>query len=194
MTSQAIQELPDPTTVPTAGFVPRLAAFVLDFLLVSPLVYGMYYFQVEQPMLYGVIACWLVYHLYKPLTEAHFGCTAGKAALRLRVVTMGGRRRITYNQSFIRYLPWAISAFITLFVYIRVMQSPSFAEVDDVWSYSNYINEFPLQQNFFVSLGNNLPTFSAVWMIMDPWNRTLHDRWARTFVVFHQPAEAGETE
>lgn len=169
--------------------VPRLAAAIVDYFVLSPLFYGIYYFMTERPVLYLVVAIWLVQNLYKPLTEAYFGCTAGKALLRLRVVTMGGRRRITLNQSFIRYLPWAVSSFATLFVYIRVMQSANFADVTDIRSYYEYLSEFPLQQNFLISLGNNLPVFSAVWMIMDPWNRTLHDRWAQTFVVYRLPQQ-----
>ncbi len=184
MTSQAIQDLPDPTTVPTAGFVPRAAAALVDFLVLSPLLYGIYYFMVIFPSYKGLVAMWVLYHLYKPLTEAFLGRTLGKALLKLRVVTMGGRERISLDQSFTRYLPWAISGFITLFIYIRVMESPGFAEIHDPWAYSEYLSSFPLQENFLVSLGNNLPTFSAVWMIMDPWNRTLHDRWASTFVVY----------
>ena len=145
--------------------------------------------MVEWPTVYGLVIVWIMMHLYKPLTEAHYGCTVGKALLKLRVVTMGGRQRISYNQSFIRYLPWAVSAFVTLFLYIRVFQSPEFAEVSDPWAYSTFIGSFPLQENFLVSLGKNFPTFSAVWMIMDPWNRALHDRWAATFVVYNVQVE-----
>lgn len=187
MTSQAIQDLPDPTTVPTAGFLPRLAAAIVDFFVLSPLLYGIYYFMVEQPMLLGIVAMWMLQFCYKPLTEAYFGCTVGKALMRLRVVNQGTNQNISLNQSLMRYLPWAVSGFVTLFVYIRIFQSPGFAEVGDVWEYSDFLNSFPLTDNFLVSLGNNFPTFSAVWMFMDPWNRALHDRWAQTFVIVVVP-------
>ncbi|THH41557.1 RDD family protein [Neolewinella litorea] len=187
MTSQALQDLPDPTTVPTAGFLPRLAAAIVDFFVLSPLLYGIYYFMVERPFLAGIVIMWLLQFVYKPLTEAYFGATAGKALMRLRVVNQGTNQNMSLNQSLIRYLPWAVSGFITLFVYIRIFQSPGFSEVNDVWEYSDFLNSFPLTDNFLVSLGNNFPTFSAVWMFMDPWNRALHDRWAQTFVIVVVP-------
>ena len=183
MTSQALNDLPDPTTVPTAGFLPRLAAAIIDIVVTAPLSYGVFYFLVRQPSLYGVIAMWLISFIYKPVLESSLGFTVGKWIMRLRVVDRGTNLRIDLNQSFLRYVPWAISAFVTLFVYIRVAQSAGIQEVTDVWAFNEYLTKFPLSQNFLVSLGNSFPVFSAVWLITDPWNRALHDRWAGTFVV-----------
>ncbi|PPK86389.1 putative RDD family membrane protein YckC [Neolewinella xylanilytica] len=183
MTSQALNELPDPTTIPTAGFLPRLAAAIIDAVVLGPLSFGIYYFMVWQPSLLGIVAVWLISFAYKPILEARLGFTIGKWIMRLRVVDRGTNLRIDFNQSLLRYLPWAISAFVTLFVYIRLAQSAGIQEVGDLWAYNKYMNTFPLSQNFFVSMGNSFPIFSAVWLISDPWHRALHDRWAETFVV-----------
>ncbi|MGB3801236.1 MAG: RDD family protein [Lewinella sp.] len=183
MISQALNDLPDPTTVPTAGFLPRLGAAIIDLVVLFPLSYGVYYFMVWQPSMIGILAMWLINFLYKPVLEARLGFTIGKWLLRLRVVDRGTNLRIDFNQSLIRFLPWAISAFVTLFVYIRLAQSAGIEEVTDIYDYNKYLNQFPLSQNFFVSMGNSFPIFSAVWLITDPWSRALHDRWAQTFVI-----------
>ncbi|MBB4078148.1 putative RDD family membrane protein YckC [Lewinella aquimaris] len=190
MTSQTIQDLPDPTTVPTAGFLPRVAAYLVDQFVMIPVMYATFYFMVEQPLLYAVIALWLVQSLYKPLTESFLGFTVGKWIMRLRVVDRGTNRKIGLNQSFVRYLPFAVSAFATLFVQIRMFETPEFREVNNLELYVNYMSSFPLNQNLLVNICNNLPVFSAVWLIMDPWSRALHDRWAQTFVIRLLPQDA----
>ncbi len=183
MTSPALQKLPDPTTVPTAGFLPRVAAYLVDQLVLLPLLLGIYFFTVERPLMPAIVVIWVIQTLYKPLTEWYFGRTLGKALIRLRVVDRGTNRRPSLNQSFVRYLPFAVAAFAGLFVTIRIFQSPELAEVSGLRDYGYYLRSFPLNQDFLISTLNNFPVFSAVWMIMDPWSRALHDRWAQTFVI-----------
>ncbi len=183
MTSPAYQDLPDPTTVRTAGLLPRVAAYLVDQFVLFPLLLGIYFFTVRQPLLPAIVLIWLVQTLYKPLTEWHYGRTLGKTLLRLRVVDRGTNLRPNLNQSFVRFLPFAVAAFAALFVSIRIFQSPEISEIKGIQEYGYFLRSFPLAQDFFVSTLNNFPVFSAVWMIMDPWSRALHDRWAETFVI-----------
>ena len=183
MTSQAYQDLPDPITVPTAGFLPRVAAYLVDQFVLFPLLLGIYFFTVKQPLLPAIVVMWVIQTLYKPLTEWYFGRTLGKALIRLRVVDRGTNRRPSLNQSFVRFLPFAVAAFASLFVAIRIFQSPEVTEVAGLSDYGYFLRSFPLNQDFLISTLNNFPVFSAVWMIMDPWSRALHDRWAQTFVI-----------
>lgn len=183
MTSQALNDLPDPTTVPTAGFLLRLGAVLIDLMVLGPLSYALYYFIVVQPSMNGVVGIWLIMFLYKPILESKLGFTIGKWVMRLRVVDRGTNLNIDLNQSFIRYLPWAVSYFVTLFLYIRLAQSEGITEVGGFLDFNQYMASFPLSDNFLVSIGNNFPIFSSVWLITDPWNRALHDRWAETFVI-----------
>ncbi|CAH1000200.1 hypothetical protein LEM8419_01348 [Neolewinella maritima] len=185
-------DLPDPTTVPTVGFLPRLAAWFIDQVVLMVLILPVYYFMVVRPSLVLVIALWGAQFLYKPLGEAQFGATLGKWVLKLRVVDRATYRRISLNQSFVRFLPFAISQFATLFVLIRMFHSTELAEVDGLQSYVNYTTYYPLNQSFAVNLCNNFPVFSAVWMILDPWSRALHDRWAETFVTRKPRITEGE--
>ncbi len=134
---------------------------------------------------------WLLSFAYKPVLESKLGFTVGKWLMSLRVVDRGTNLNIDLNQSFIRYLPWGISSFVTLFVYIRLAQSAGISEVDDLLEYNQYLTTFPLNENFLVSLGNSFPVFTSVWLITDPWNRALHDRWAQTFVI-RQVRNTGE--
>ena len=180
-------DLPDPTTVPTVGLLPRFAAWFVDQVLLLVVLLPTYYFMVVKPNLTAVVLLWGVQFLYKPLLEARLGGTLGKLLLRLRVVDRGTYRRVSVNQSFVRYLPFAVSQFASLFVLIRMFSSAELAEISGLQAYVNYSTYYPLNQSFFVNLCNNFPVFSSVWMIMDPWNRSLHDRWAQTFVIRRLP-------
>lgn len=179
----AYQGLPDPQTVSTAGLLPRMAAYIADQIVLVPLTYGTYYFMVQSPNMTAVVLVWLCQFFYKPLAEAYYGKTLGKALLRLRVVDRGTDLNPTLNQSFIRYLPFAVAYFVSLFILTRVAKTADFAEVVTIQEFINYTAVFPLRDNFLISLCNNFPVFSAVWLILDPWNRALHDRWAQTFVI-----------
>lgn len=189
MTSQTLQELPDPLTLPTAGFLPRLAAYLVDQFVLAPLVVGIYYFMVQAPSLLGLGLLWFLHFLYKPAMEALYGFTLGKLLLRMRVVDRATNLVPDFNQSMVRYLPFAVANFIYLFVLLRVFRSPEFVEVETLKGYLNFLTLFPLKDNFIVSLLNNFPFFSGVWLILDPWHRALHDRWAETFVVKKIPDE-----
>ena len=185
ISSPSYTDLPDPTTVPTAGLLPRFAAWFVDQVILLAVLLPTYYFMTVRPNLPAVVALWVLQFVYKPLSEARLGGTPGKLLLRLRVVDRGTYRRINVNQSFVRYLPFAVSQFASLFVLIRMFSSAELAEVAGLQAYVNFTAYYPLNQSFAVNLCNNFPVFSSVWMIMDPWNRSLHDRWAQTFVVRH---------
>lgn len=187
MTQALPEDLPDPRTLPTAGFVLRLGAWLIDQFALAPLVLLTYYFMVRDPSLAGVVVIWLLSNLYKPLTESYLGWTVGKRILRMRVVDRGTYRKIGLNQSLTRYLPWAIASFVNLFVLIRLFASPEIAEATDLASYQTALITFPLNENFWVRLIGNVPAFSAAWLLTDPWNRALHDRLAATFVVRKLP-------
>lgn len=177
------QDYPDPAATPTAGFLVRLGAYFVDLLILGPLTLATYFAMVKLPSLWLVVFISVLKALYKPLAEAHFGKTLGKHFFKLRIVDRTSGERMDFNQSFIRYLPFAVADFAYLFLLIRILQAPDFGEVADWGGYWTYMTEFPLNQNFIISLCGNLPLFSAVWMIMDPWKRALHDRWADTFVL-----------
>ena len=176
-------DLPDPQTVPTAGLLPRLGAYLADQFVLIPLTYGTYYFLVQYQSMVMVGVVWLLQFAYKPLCENQFGRTPGKALLRLRVVDRGTNTYPGLNQSFVRYLPFAVANFVALFVLSRMMAAPGFEEIATVWDYTRFLADSPLRENTLIGIFNSLPVFSGVWLIMDPWNRALHDRWAQTFVV-----------
>lgn len=183
ITSPSYTNLPDPTTVPTVGVFHRVLAYLIDQFCTQVLVFPVYYFMVVRPNFTLVVLLWLLQFLYKPLLESRFGATLGKLALRLRVVDRGSYRRIGLNQSFVRYVPFAVAQFATLFLLIRISGDAALAEVESVNEYVRFLTFHPLSQSFVVGLCNNIPVFSSAWMVMDPWNRSLHDRWAQTFVV-----------
>lgn len=120
---------------------------------------------------------------YKPVTESRWGYTLGKKWMKMRVVDQETGGNIDMNKSLLRFLPWAVSVFTTIFVYTRHFQDPAFAEVGDLIQYTEFTQEHVLSQSVIISLLTNLTIFSAVWMFSDPMNRALHDRIAKTVVV-----------
>ena len=157
--------------------------------VLGPLSYGLYFFMREWPSLYLVSLVWFLNFLYKPVLESVFGYTVGKRILRLRVVDRGTNRNISFDQSLIRYLPWAVAQFVTLFVYIRFFDSTQLAEVTDYMSFTRELATYPLNDNFIITTGRSFPIFSSVWLLTDPWHRALHDRWAQTFVIRQMEVE-----
>lgn len=120
---------------------------------------------------------------YKPVLEKRFGTTLGKRILGLRVISTTGAEAISWNQSFLRFLPWAISYYTTVFVYTRYFQSPGFAEVVEVEAFRDFIYQHPLNESTLVGLLSSMPFFSATWAMTDLLRRTIHDRLAKTVVI-----------
>lgn len=121
--------------------------------------------------------------VYKPFMEARWGATLGKKWLKMKVVDQSTGAFMTINQSLFRFLPWAISVFASIFVYIRYFQDPTFGEVLTLEDYVEFANGHVLNESFLLSILTNLTIFSAVWMFSDPMLRALHDRIANTVVL-----------
>lgn len=171
-------------TSPYATIPRRAFARVIDFGLVSvplnALALMAIVFYRSLPLAIGLL---LLEAAYKPLTESRWGYTLGKKWMKMKVVDQATGEKMDMNQSLLRFLPWAVSVFITIFVYTRHFQAPAFAEVTDLLQYAEFAREHVLGNSFLISLLSNMTIFSAVWMFSDPMVRALHDRIAKTVVV-----------
>lgn len=74
------------------GFWMRLVAWLLDGLLLAPVVFLLYALGSGTTMVVASVATYVVVWGYAVALTARWGCTLGKAALGLRVVNVDGSR------------------------------------------------------------------------------------------------------
>lgn len=120
---------------------------------------------------------------YKPIMEAIYGQTLGKKWMNIKVVDQKDFSPISWNQSLLRFLPWAAVFYATVFIVVRHFQADGFAEVDSWPAYIEFGREHPLGENLLIAMINYLPLFSVMWVMSDPMKRALHDRLAKTVVL-----------
>ena len=173
----------DPQALEFGSFTTRLLAHLIDTFLLLPLGLLTYYFTVERKVLWAVLTVATLSALYKPLMEGYLGWTFGKKLLRLRVVNQADLGPVTYNQAFLRYVPWALAFFTSVFVTVRLFENPDFAEVTDYVTYLEFMQDNSLSKSYLVSLLGNAPMFSAFFIVLDPMRRALHDRLGETYCI-----------
>ena len=171
------------TTTTPANLWRRWLAYLVDTVLMILLTLLTFYLLIYQKMLWLALAVALLEALYKPLMEARYGWTLGKLSQKIKVVdaTTGGG--IDFNQSLMRYLPWAVGFFASVFVLVRHFQNPDFAGVTDYLTYMEFAQNSVLNDSWVLQLVQQVPIISATWLILDPLRQALHDKMAHTLVV-----------
>lgn len=176
----AIENLP---LLPPASLYQRFLAWCIDRVVLLPLSLGVFYVAIGSKNLQLIILLMVVEALYKPTMEKQYGATLGKRATGIRVVSQEGGKGISWNQSLMRFLPWAVSFYVTIFVYIRYFEYPGFAEVQDFEAFTKFMQAHPLSDNTLIAMLNSLPLFSMIWGMTDVLRRAIHDKLAGTVVV-----------
>ncbi|WP_187270826.1 RDD family protein [Neolewinella aurantiaca] len=161
----------------------RFIAWLLDRAVLLPLTGGLLYSIIELKSLPFAILMLLVEAIYKPIMEGLYGQTLGKKWMNILVVNQKGFGPISWNQSLLRYLPWAAVFYATVFIIVRHFQADGFMEVDSWPAYIEFGRKHPLGENLIIAMINYLPLFSVMWVISDPMKRALHDRVAGTVVL-----------
>jgi len=170
----------------------RGIAFLLDRLFVLPFSLGAIYVLIYLKSLPLVLACIVAEAAYKPALEAVYGYTLGKKVMKIKVVSQLTGGQITWNQSFLRFTPWALAAYAAIFVMIRYFQTPGALELETIEEFLEFRVKHPLSNSFLIGMINSLWIFSVMWVFSDPQRRALHDRLGKTWVV--KEIEAGELE
>ena len=172
------------STSPYADIRKRLYARLIDFIIVFvPLNAAAMLALFFGKSLITALAFLLIEAAYKPFLEMIWGQTIGKMILRIKVVDRATGNNISLNQTLMRFFPWALGVFGTIFLYIRYMQADGFMDITELEQMQDFMKEHVLTNNFLLSVLSNASIFSAVWMISDPLRRALHDRMADTVVV-----------
>ncbi len=161
----------------------RFIAWLLDRVVLLPLTGGLLYGLIEMKSLPFAILMLAAEAAYKPIMEGLSGQTLGKKWMNIEVVNEEGFSPISWNQSLLRFLPWAAIFYATVFIIVRHFQADGFMEVDSWLGYIEFSQKHPLGENIFIAMINYLPLFSVMWVMSDPMRRALHDRLAKTVVV-----------
>lgn len=164
-----------------AGFLPRLAALIIDGIVLAPLTLGVMWLNIatwKSPVVF--ILASLISLAYKPAMESLYGATVGKMALDLRVVNLE-HGRADIRAVLLRNVFHIGQSVMTFFLSLTVFTSQAIESV------SGYL-EFSIASQSSLSTIVNLVTFviviiDLVVMLSDQRNRSWHDKIGGTYVV-----------
>lgn len=171
------------TTIQPASLRDRGLAWLVDTIIRMPLTVSVVLITIGSKSLTLALALLVVREAYKPVMEAVYGYTIGKRVLKIKVVSAEDQAPISWNQSLLRFIPWAIAFYTEVFVTIRYYQAPGFSEATDFEAYIKFQETHPLYGNFWIGILGVAWVFSAMWILSDPLRRALHDQLGRTLVV-----------
>ena len=178
--AKEVKKRPSPENVRFAGFWIRVAASLLDSLLLSPILFlGVYNMMAWKSLpLYLVLQ--LIVLIYKPLMEVKYGATIGKMMTKIKVVTTD-YQDINLQQSLNRYLFYFANSFMGLIGGFMLFIEKDFAPLTDFYEIIELQAKISTPEiDQFLGL---LVFVSCIFCIADPLKQTLHDKIAKTYVV-----------
>lgn len=163
-----------------AGFWIRVAASLIDLLIMIPILVLGYFNQINLKSIVILYVLTILSALYKPLLEWRYGATLGKMACKIKVVNEK-LKPISIDQAFGRYIPWAISAILQLMVATNIFLSPKFTSAHTYMEIGILTQESPL--NNVSSIYSLIFLLIVSWVIFDPRKQGVHDKIAKTFCI-----------
>ena len=167
-----------------AGFWIRFGAYIIDYVVFIPIV---------------ILAVWNIFTLkstavlvlislpglaYKPFMESFFGATLGKMSCRIKVIDDDGNK-ISLFDAYIRFLPFLLTAGISLASQLILFSSPQFQ------SATSWIEIGQAQQGNFLEgtsrLAGLLIIIDCIVAAFTFRKRALHDMLAESFCVYKEP-------
>ena len=164
-----------------AGFWIRVAASMIDALVLIPFIaLSMYNLYVLKSLTLQIVVTILMM-LYKPWLEYEKGATLGKMAVKIHLIN-NKSDKISLTQSLIRNSPWLLSQTISVFSTVALFMDPNFA------SATTMMDVGMMQQggdfssiNLILSL---LTLVSCVTVAFTYNKQGLHDMLASTYCVY----------
>ena len=165
-----------------AGFMTRVGASIVDFLVLIPLIGLLVYALIMLKSLPIVIAVTLIMAVYKPLMEYQYGATLGKMALGVKVIDEEGGL-LSPNQAIIRYLPWIIGNVVSILMYVELFGVGAFQDVNGFMEYGEFSQEYSSTLSTLSSLAGWLVFISALVMLSNQQKQAFHDKIAKTYCI-----------
>ncbi|MCP9235374.1 RDD family protein [Lewinella sp. JB7] len=184
MTTETIEDIPLSTRAEPAGFWIRLAAALIDFLVLLPAaVLGIYFTAYRQNLLLVVLVM-LLTACYKPVMEHIYGGTLGKLACNLRVTDEHGAF-LSLGQAWLRYTPWLVATVLGLYLNYAMFGQDDFREITGYFEYVEYLQNDAevVRLGRIQQYASLLPLLSALVMLFNPPKQAAHDILAGSFVV-----------
>jgi uncharacterized RDD family membrane protein YckC len=163
-----------------AGFWIRVGAGLIDILVMIPIFAVSYFNQFDIKSLALLYILTIISVMYKPLLEFKYGATLGKMAVGIKVVNLE-MQRITLDQAFGRYIPWAISVVIQLMIGTSLFLAPKFSSADTYLEIQAITQDSPL--NMISGIYSLVFVLLICWLIFDKKNQGIHDKIAKTLCI-----------
>ena len=169
-----------------AGFWIRFGAYIIDSLVFIPIIILAVWntHSLKSTVLLVLIS--LPGLIYKPFMESFYGATLGKMSCGLKVIDDNGKKLHLFD-AYVRFLPFLLSAGITLASQLILFSSPQFQ------SATSWLEIGQAQQgNFLEGIRRLLGIFILIDCIVAAFTfrkRALHDMLAESFCVYKEPGD-----
>lgn len=169
-----------------AGFWIRAGASIIDFLVFVPIMILAFWNMFTLKSTFVLVLISLPGLAYKPLMESYFGATLGKMACGVKVINDNGKK-LSVAVAYARFLPFFVSAAISLAGQVILFSSPQFESV------RSFVELGQSQERGFLDA---LSTLLGIFIIIDCVvaaftfrKRALHDMLAESFCVYKEPGD-----
>jgi uncharacterized RDD family membrane protein YckC len=164
-----------------AGFWVRVAAALIDGVVLSPLTVGSFCALFSVKSLPLVLLLSLPGLVYKPLLESRYGATLGKMACGLRVIDRRGGR-LGLGAAYLRFAPFLAQAVVGLATTVWVFSTPQFQEVSGLLELGRLMQQSPF--NLLSTVLNWFILIDCVTVAFTARKRALHDMMADSYCVW----------
>ena len=164
-----------------AGFWIRVAAALIDTLVLIP-IFGLNFYN-----LFGIKSIYLalllpvIAAIYKPFMEYKYGATLGKMAVKIKVVDLD-YKAIDLGTAIKRYIPWILVNVVSLVTIYLTFSNPAFIDAE------SFMEVGLLQQengyDTYVNVANLAVLISVIFVAFDKEKQGLHDRLADTYCIY----------
>jgi uncharacterized RDD family membrane protein YckC len=170
------------TNVTYGGFWVRVAASLIDMLVLAPLTFGVAYFNITDWKSVAVLILINIVALgYKPVMEFIYGATLGKMSVNLEVVNLQFEKP-SLNEVLLRNVFHIGGVVISLIISIVVFTDPGFEEVSGWIEYSAFSQNFPGSEisQWLITV---IVLIDLIVLLADEKKRSWHDKIAKTYVI-----------
>lgn len=169
-----------------AGFGVRLGAYIIDVLVLIPVIGASMYFTMFNPNALAFLLISILSAFYKPVLEGLYGATVGKMALKIKVVGAEGVP-VTINQAFIRWVPFLLGAVFSWWFTYGMISGAAAEGISGFMEYSMYQQEQTAEMGATATIGQLsglIPIISALFMLGNARKQAAHDKLAETYVIY----------
>jgi uncharacterized RDD family membrane protein YckC len=164
------------------GFWPRIGASLIDALALSPITFGVAYFNITEWKSVAILILLNAMALiYKPYMEYTYHATLGKMALNLKVVTLESGTP-SLGEVLLRNIFHMGGVLLSLIFSIVVFTDPGFQEISGFMEFSAFTQTFvgPQVVNWILMV---VVLIDVIILVADDRSRSWHDKIAKTFVI-----------